>query len=135
MENDPLTEKVIGLAIEVHRNLGPGLLESVYEECLCKELADAGIDFQRQKSIPVVYKDAPMETGFRADIVVGKELLIEVKAVERMLPVHEAQILTYLKFSGFSKGLLVNFNTKLLKDGIKRFVAARKTSAISPVGS
>ena len=135
MDRDPLTEKVIGMAIEVHSNLGPGLLESVYEECLCKELADAGIEFQRQKSVPVVYKDAPMETGFRADIVVGNDLPIEVKAVERLLPVHEAQVLTYLKFGGFSTGLLVNFNTKLLKDGIKRFVAARKTSAISPVGS
>lgn len=135
MDRDPLTEKVIGMAIEVHRNLGPGLLESVYEECLCKELADAGIEFQRQKSVPVVYKDAPMETGFRADIVVGMELLIEVKAVERILPVHEAQILTYLKFGGFPKGLLVNFNTKLLKDGIKRFVAAKRTSATPPVGN
>lgn len=135
MDRDPLTEKVIGMAIEVHRNLGPGLLESVYEECLCRELADAGVEFQRQKSVPVIYKDVPMETGFRADIVVGTDLLIEVKAVERLLPVHEAQVLTYLKFGGFSTGLLVNFNTKLLKDGIKRFVAARKTSAISPVGS
>ncbi|MDX9860313.1 MAG: GxxExxY protein [Rhodospirillales bacterium] len=130
-----MTEKVIGMAIEVHRNLGPGLLESVYEECLCRELADAGVEFQRQKHVPVIYKDVPMETGFRADIVVGTDLLIEVKAVERLLPVHEAQVLTYLKFGGFSTGLLVNFNTKLLKDGIKRFVAARKTSAISPVGS
>lgn len=135
MDRDPLTEKVIGMAIEVHRNLGPGLLESVYEECLCRELADAGVEFQRQKYVPVIYKDVPMETGFRADIVVGTDLLIEVKAVERLLPVHEAQVLTYLKFGGFSTGLLVNFNTKLLKDGIKRFVAARKTSAISPVGS
>ena len=122
MQKDPLTEKVIGLAIEVHRNLGPGLLESVYEDCLCKELADAGIEFQRQRSVPVVYKDTPIETGFRTDIVIANELVIEIKSVERLLPVHHAQVLTYLKLGGFPKGLLVNFNTKLLKDGIKRFV-------------
>lgn len=122
MQKDLLTEKVIGLAIEVHRNLGPGLLESVYEDCLCKELSDAGVEFERQRSVPVAYKNVPLETGFRADIVIAHELVIEIKSVERLLPVHDAQVLTHLKLGGFPKGLLVNFNTKLLKDGIKRFV-------------
>lgn len=122
MQKDLLTEKVIGLAIEVHRNLGPGLLESVYEDCLRKELADAGVEFERQRSVPVAYKYVPLETGFRADIVIAHELVIEIKSVERLLPVHDAQVLTYLKLGGFPKGLLVNLNTKLLKDGIKRFV-------------
>ncbi len=122
MVKDPLTEKVIGLAIEVHRNLGPGLLESVYEYCLCKEMSDIGLSFEKQLSVPVVYKGTRMETGFRADIVVDGDLLIEVKAVDKLLAVHEAQVLTYLKLGGFSTGLLINFNTALLKDGVKRFV-------------
>jgi GxxExxY protein len=122
MQKDPLTEKVIGLAIEVHRNLGPGLLESVYEDCLCKELADARVEFERQRSVPVAYKNVLLETGFRADIIIADELVIEIKSIERLLPVHDAQVLTYLRLGGFPKGLLVNFNTKLLKDGIKRFV-------------
>ena len=122
MKSDPLTEKVIGLAIEVHRHLGPGLLESVYEECLCKELEEAGLEFLRQVSVPVRYKNSPMETGFRADMVISGNLLVEIKSVERLLPVHEAQVLTYLKLGGFSKGLLINFNTTLLKNGVRRFV-------------
>ncbi len=122
MNKDPLTEKVIGLAIEVHRHLGPELLESVYEECLCKELEDTGLEFKRQVSVPVRYKNSPMETGFRADMVINGNLLVEIKSVERLQPVHEAQVLTYLKLGGFSKGLLINFNTTLLKDGVKRFV-------------
>jgi len=89
---------------------------------LCKELTDAKIDFQRQVAMPVIYKETQLEAGFRADIVIGDELLVEIKAVEKLMPVHEAQVLTYLKFGGFKKGLLINFNTKLLKDGVKRFV-------------
>ncbi len=122
MDRDPLTEQVIGCAIEVHRALGPGLLEAVYEECLCHELHENGLGFQRQISVPVTYKAVNLETGFRADLVIEKELLIEIKAVERLLPVHQAQVLTYLKLSGIPKGLLLNFNTRVLKDGIRRFV-------------
>ena len=122
MNRDPLTEQVIGCAIEVHRALGPGLLEAVYEECLCHELHENGLGFQRQIPVPVTYKAVNLETGFRADLVIEKELLIEIKAVERLLPVHQAQVLTYLKLSGIPKGLLLNFNTRVLKDGIRRFV-------------
>ena len=122
MDRDPLTEQVIGCAIEVHRALGPGLLEAVYEECLCHELHENGLGFQRQSPVPVTYKAVNLETGFRADLVIEKELLIEIKAVERLLPVHQAQVLTYLKLSGIPNGLLLNFNTRVLKDGIRRFV-------------
>ena len=122
MDRDPLTEQVIGCAIEVHRALGPGLLEAVYEECLCHELHENGLGFQRQIPVPVTYKAVNLETGFRADLVIEKELLIEIKAVERLLPVHQAQVLTYLKLRGIPKGLLLNFNTRVLKDGIRRFV-------------
>ncbi len=122
MNRDPLTEQVIGCAIEVHRALGPGLLEAVYEECLCHELHENGLGFQRQIPVPVTYKAVNLETGFRADLVIEKELLIEIKAVERLLPVHQAQVLTYLKLSGIPKGLLLNFNTRVLTDCIRRFV-------------
>jgi len=117
-----LTEQVIGLAIKLHRRLGPGLLESVYEECLCFELQQAGIDFGRQIAVPVVYEGVLLEAGFRADIVVAHELILEIKSVDRLLPVHEAQILTYLRMSGYRIGLLLNFNALRLKDGIRRFV-------------
>lgn len=117
-----LTERVIGLAIEVHKQLGPGLLESVYEECLCFELAEAGVPFQRQVRVPIVYRDRLLDEGFRADIVVRDELILEIKSVERMLPVHEAQLLTYLRLTRHKIGLLMNFNMVRLKDGLKRFV-------------
>ena len=122
MERDPLSKQVIGLCIDVHRALGPGLLEAVYEECLCHDLHESDLEFKRQIVVPVVYKSVKLEAGFRADIVVEDTLLIEIKSVERLLRVHEAQVLTYLKFSGIGKGLLINFNVKLLKDGIKRLV-------------
>ena len=122
MINDPLAERTIGLAIEVHRTLGPGLLESVYEACLCQELSAAGVPFERQVPISVSYKGKRLDAGFRADIVIREELLVEIKSVETLLPLHQAQTLTYLRTGGFSRGLLVNFNTKLLKDGIRRFV-------------
>jgi len=117
-----LTERVIGLAIDVHRGLGPGLLESVYEECLCFELAKARIEYQRQMPIGIIYEGVSLEAGFRADIVVKQELILEIKSVESLLPVHEAQVLTYLRMSGYRVGLLLNFNTLRLKDGIRRFV-------------
>jgi len=121
-ENDPLTAKIIGAAIEVHRHLGPGLLESAYEQCLCQELESLNLEFRRQVVVPVVYKGSAVEPGFRADLIVEGEVLLELKAVEKVLPVHEAQLLTYLKLSGIGKGLLMNFNATPLKNGIKRFV-------------
>jgi GxxExxY protein len=119
---DGLTERVIGLAIEVHRGLGPGLLESAYEECLCYELKSAAISFSRQVPLPVTYKSVKLECGYRMDLVVEQRLVIEMKTVERLLPVHEAQLLTYLKLSGVPTGLLLNFHAAMLKDGIKRLV-------------
>ena len=122
MNKDPLSEKVIGAAIEVHRVLGPGLLESAYEKCLCHELVERRLAFERQVPVPVSYKGIAIECGYRADLVVERALLVELKAVAKILPIHHAQVLTYLRLSGIRTGLLMNFNTKVLKDGIKRFV-------------
>lgn len=119
---DPLTEEIIGLAIEVHRVLGPGLLESAYEECLCHELKENRIAFKRQVALPVVYKSVHLDCGYRMDIVADGGVVIEIKTVEKILPVHEAQLLTYLKLSGNRVGLLLNFNSAVLKDGIRRMV-------------
>jgi GxxExxY protein len=119
---DGLSERVIGLAIDVHRGLGPGLLESAYEECLCYELKAAGLPFNRQVALPVIYKSVRLECGYRMDLVVDQRLIVEIKTVERLLPVHEAQLLTYLKLSSMATGLLLNFHAALLKDGIKRLV-------------
>lgn len=119
---DPLSGKVIELAIEVHRELGPGLLEDVYEECLCYELSQAGMAFQRQLPLPVRYKQVRLDCGYKLDVVVEQKLVLELKTVEKLLPIHDAQILTYLKISGIKTGLLMNFCTPLLKDGLKRFV-------------
>jgi GxxExxY protein len=124
IENDPLTEKIIGLAIEVHRQLGPGLLESAYEECVCYELKQSGFAFARQVALPVVYKAVRLDCGYRLDVVVENKVILELKTVERLMPVHEAQVLTYLKLSGIRVGLLINFNTAVLKDGIRRLVLA-----------
>jgi GxxExxY protein len=121
-ERDPVTDRVIGLAIEVHRQLGPGLLESVYEECLCYEMQVQGIPYRRQVQLPIQYKGVHLECGHRMDIVVDEKLIIEIKSVDKLLPLHEAQLLTYLKLSGIRTGLLLNFNAMLLKDGIKRMV-------------
>jgi GxxExxY protein len=117
-----LTERVIGFAIDVHRQLGPGLLESAYEECLCFELKHGDIEFVRQAALPVVYKEIKLDCGYRMDVVVQRELIIEIKAVERLMPIHEAQMLTYLRLSGHKVGLLMNFNSLVLKDGLRRFV-------------
>jgi len=121
-ETNSLTRDVIGYAIDIHRHLGPGLLESAYEECLCHELKEAGIAFDRQQRLPVSYKSVHLDCGYRMDIVVAKKLLLEIKSVERLIPIHEAQILTYLRLSGYRLGLLINFNSVVLKDGIRRFV-------------
>jgi GxxExxY protein len=120
LPNDPLTEKIIGFAIEVHRQLGPGLLESAYEECLCYELDQAGFAYRRQVPLPVTYKAVRLDCGYRIDIVVENRVIVELKAVERLIPIHEAQVITYLKLSGVPTGLLLNFNTAVLRDGIRR---------------
>ena len=117
-----LTARVIGLAIEVHRLTGPGMLESVYEGCLCHELEQVGIAFQRQAGIPVNYKGVEFDEGFRADILVDRQMIIEVKAVAHIMPAHDAQVLTYLRMSGLRPGLLFNFHARLLKDGLRRYI-------------
>ncbi|HET8935070.1 MAG TPA: GxxExxY protein [Polyangiales bacterium] len=117
-----MSEIVIGACIEVHRHLGPGLLESVYEECVCHELGVAGIAFERQKTLPVLYKGLKLQPSYRLDLIVEDQLLIELKAVERLLPVHEAQVITYLKLSGLPVGLLVNFHTAAIKHGLRRLI-------------
>ena len=119
---EELTERIIGAAIEVHRTLGPGLLESVYEECLCHELGLRDLKFERQVALPLQYKGISVSVGYRADIIVEGAILLELKAVERLLPVHEAQLLTYLRLSRMRVGLLLNFNTSVMKHGIVRRV-------------
>jgi GxxExxY protein len=119
---DPRTGSIIGAAIEVHRVLGPGLLESAYEECLCHELHLRGLTFERQVDLPVSYKGLQLDCGYKMDLVVDREVVLELKCLERILPVHEAQLLTYLKLSGKRVGLLINFNVPLLTQGIIRRV-------------
>jgi GxxExxY protein len=120
-ERDPLTEKIIGCAIEVHRTLGPGLLEQTYEAALCVELKLAGLKFQRQLVVPVTYKNEPVG-DYRLDLVVENSVILEIKSVDRFDAIFEAQLLTHLKITGLKRGLLLNFNSRLLKDGIKRLV-------------
>jgi GxxExxY protein len=122
LAGEGMTNRVIGLAIKVHRTLGPGLLEQVYEDCLGFELAHAGIRFERQVEVPLVYEGVRFDRAYRADIVVEKSVILEIKSIENILPVHESQILTYLRLSGCRIGLLMNFNTKLLKNGLRRFI-------------
>ena len=125
MEKDDLnklSEVVIGASIEVHRELGPGLLESAYEACLAHELTSRGIAFERQKGFPVRYKDLEIKLGYRIDLLVEDSLIVELKAVEKVEPVHKAQLLSYLRLTDRKLGLLINFNVKLLKSGIKRIV-------------
>jgi len=122
MEFDPLSNKILGCAIEVHRTLGPGLLESVYEQALAYELISTGLRIQTQLPVPVTYKTVKLDCGFRLDLVVEERLVVEIKSVECLLPIHDAQLLTYLKLTGLKIGLLINFNVPLLKNGLKRFV-------------
>ena len=125
MEGEPrdaLTEKIIGCGMAVHRALGPGLLESAYEECLCCELEANGIAFKRQVPLPVVYRGVEIDCAYRLDIVVENKVVLELKAVDALLPIHEAQLLTYLKLSGYKTGLLINFHVAILRNGIKRRV-------------
>ncbi len=119
---DPLTREIIGGAIEVHKALGPGLLEGVYEECLALELGDRGLEIQRQVQVPIVFKGRTLDMGYRLDMLVNGSVVLELKSVEKLNPVHEAQLLTYMKLSGKRVGLLLNFHTPYLRDSIKRFV-------------
>ena len=121
-----LTREIIGAAIEVHRLLGPGLLESAYEDCLCHELALRHIRFEKQKPIPLVYKGTKLACGFRLDLLVEASVVVELKSVDGLGPIHEAIILTYLRLSGHALGLLINFNVPVLKDGVRRFVMPRE---------
>ncbi len=121
-EKDPRTAPIIGAAIEVHRHLGPGLLESAYEQCLCHELHLRGLPFRCEVDLPVSYKGINLDCGYKIDLIVADEVIVELKAIERILPVHEAQLLTYLKLSGKPVGLLINFNVSLLMRGIIRRV-------------
>ncbi|MFZ0615804.1 MAG: GxxExxY protein [Chthoniobacterales bacterium] len=121
VEND-LVSKVIGCAIEVHRHLGPGLLESAYESCLCRELAIKGIPFTRQVPLEIQYKGEHIDCAYRMDLVVDRALLLELKCVESIQSIHQAQIISYLKLSGLNQGLLINFNVRILKDGIRSFL-------------
>lgn len=122
MEFDPLSNRVLGCALEVHRALGPGLLENVYEQALAFELISAGLPVETQVAMPVAYKSVKLDCGCRLDLLVDRSLVIELKSVEKLLPLHEAQLLTYLRLGGYRTGLLLNFNVPLFKDGIKRMV-------------
>lgn len=119
---DRITEKIIGCAIEVHKGLGPGLLESAYEECLCYELERSGLKFERQVPLPVTYKGVKLDCSYRMDVVVENSVIVEIKAVENLLPVHDAQLLSYLKLYSKKVGLLMNFHVSILKKGLKRTV-------------
>jgi len=122
MNINELSNKVIGAAIEVHKEIGPGLLESAYEECLCHELKLRNIKFERQKPLSVVYKDIKLDCGYRLDVVVENEIILELKSCERIEEIHKAQLLTYLKLSGVKLGFILNFNVPIMKNGIVRMV-------------
>jgi len=117
-----ITDKIISAAIAVHRELGPGLLESAYEACLVYELVQRGLSMEQQKTLPVIYRDVRVDCGYRIDLFVEKQVIVELKAVDKLEPIHRAQLLSYLKLSGCKVGLLINFNVKILKDGIHRIV-------------
>ncbi len=121
-EFNELTQKIIGCAIEVHKSLGPGLLESAYEECLCYELDKSKLFYERQKAVPVVYKEIKLECGYRLDLLIENKVVVELKSIDLIAPVHTAQILTYMRFAEKKIGLLINFNVTKLKDGLKRYV-------------
>jgi len=122
MDINKLSNKIIGAAIEVHKTLGPGLLESAYEQCLCHELNLRILSFERQKELPVVYKQIKLDCGYRLDIVVEETIILELKSCEKIEPIHKAQLLTYLKLSGISLGLILNFNMPTMREGIVRLV-------------
>jgi len=120
MDINKLSSKIIGAAIEVHKALGPGLLESAYEECLCHEFKLRSFPYERQKELPIEYKGVKLDCGYRLDIVVWNKIILELKSCSELLPIHEAQLLTYLKLTNMKVGLLINFNVPVLKEGIKR---------------
>ena len=122
MTDNEITHEIIGAAIEVHKLLGPGLLESAYEACLCHEFAIRKIAFQKQKPIPLVYKKIKLDCGFRLDLLVESRVVVELKSVDALAPIHEAIMLTYLRLSGHKLGLLINFNVSILKEGVRRFI-------------
>ena len=122
MKFDELSNKIIGCAIEVHRELGPGLLESTYEQCLAYELNQAKIPFKLQVELPVDYKQIRLDCGYRIDLLADDRLIVELKSVDQLLAIHEAQVLTYMKLAGIKVGLLINFNVAVLKNGVRRFV-------------
>ena len=122
MTDNDITHAIIGAAIEVHKHLGPGLLESAYEECLLHELRIRNMRVERQKGLPVVYKEVKLDCGYRLDLLVEGKIILELKSVEGLAPIHEAIILTYLRLSGHKIGLLINFNVTVLKDGVRRFI-------------
>lgn len=122
MTDNELTHQIIGAAIEVHRLLGPGLLESAYEECLCHELDLRAIPFERQKAVPVVYKEKKLDCGYRIDLLVSQRIVVELKSIDALAPIHDAILLTYLRLSNCHLGLLINFNVLVLKKGIRRLV-------------
>ena len=122
MDINRLSSEILGAAIEVHKTLGPGLLESAYEQCLCHELNLRDISFESQRPLPVVYKGKRMDCGYRLDVVVEDSIIIELKSCEKIEPIHKAQLLTYLKISGLNLGLILNFNVPIMKDGIVRMV-------------
>jgi len=122
MNMNQLSSKIIGAAIEVHKTLGPGLLESAYEECLCHELGMQGLLFEKQKPLSIDYKGKRLDCGYRLDVIVEKAVIIELKSCEKIEPIHKAQLLTYLKLSGLNLGLILNFNVSLMRDGIVRIV-------------
>lgn len=121
-ELDAITKQIVGASIDVHRALGPGLLESVYESCLEFDLIEQGFDVQRQAPLPVSYKQVKLEAGYRVDLLVEKQVIVEIKSVEQIAPIHKAQLLTYLKLSNLRVGLLINFNVEVLRKGITRVV-------------
>lgn len=127
--SEVLTQRIIGAAIEVHRTLGPGLLEGIYEECLAYELIRSGIRYERQKRLAIEYKGRKVSGDLRIDLLVEDRVVLELKSIEKLLPVHGAQLLSYLRLSGLSLGLLINFNVPVLKDGIKRVVNSHVVSA------
>lgn len=133
MEINEITEQIIGAAIDVHRALGPGLLESVYEGCLAYEINRRSLRVMRQKAIPVTYRGVAIDCGFKIDLLVERRVVVELKAVDRVAPIHEAQILSYLKLSGCRVGLLINFNVTKLEKGVRRFVNGLTAEAVKEV--
>ena len=132
MQENQITEKIIGCAIEVHRALGPGLLESAYEECVCYELKQIGLNFQRQVDLPVIYKNVKLDCGYRMDLVVENLVVVEIKAVEQLLKIHEVQLLSYLRLYKKSLGLIINFHVPVLKSGLRRIVNNFQENSASP---